>query len=223
MAQFTTVGSGVQEANGARVERKVVISTDGADPKAPGGTGRLTNINITSEAGGIRRGIFEYTQGGGDGQTGSGASYNQYGKKIELMGGSREVPIYNHPCFATLTRDQVLSVQKAIEEKQERSFTDETQRKLHEFLARGTEYYMAPTIVARVSEVESNLPKIIGLCKVANPNEVDAPEGTFWILSGISASPLGNSFEVTREYTSIESAWEDVDWLYSRVCSEQPE
>lgn len=215
MASFETVGSAVQEANGARVERKVVISTDGANPSPPGGTGRLTNINITTEPGGVRRGIFEYTQGGGGGQTGGGATYDQYGKKVELIGGSREVPIYNHPNFAALTKDEILSVQKAVEEKQSQSFTNVNQQKLFEFLTRGTEYFLAPSVVARVSEIETNLPSVSGLCNVTNPSGVNAPEGTFWVLTGISATPLGNAFEVTREYTSIPSGWEDVTFLYN--------
>ena len=214
MAQFETVGSAVQEANGSRVERKVVISTDGANPTAPGGTGRLTNINITTEPGGVRRGIFEYTQGGG-GETGGGATYNQYGKKVELMGGSREIPIYNHPNFASLTKEQIFEVQEAVEEREDRNFDDENQQKLFQFLSRGTEYFLAPSVVARVSEIETGLPSVSGLCNVADPNEASAPAGTFWVLTGISATPLGNAFEVTREYTSVPAAWDDVEFLYN--------
>jgi hypothetical protein len=210
MANIETTGGGTIDSGDKRIERKVVVATGGADPAAPGGTGRLTNISITQEPGGIRRGVFEYTQGGaGD------ANYNAYGKKVELMGGSREVPIYNHPNFAALTREQILSVQKAVEEKQDRSFTNSDQQKLFEFLSRGTEYFLSPSVVARVSEIESSLPAITGLCNVDNPSGISAPSGTFWVLTGISASPVGDKYEITREYTSIPSGWDDVEFLYT--------
>lgn len=209
MANIETTGGGIVDSGDKRIERKVVVSTSG-DPAAPGGTGRLTNVSITQEPGGIRRGVFEYTVGGE-----GGASYNAYGKKIELMGGSREVPIYNHPNFAALTKEQILSVQKAVEEKQDRSFTNSDQQRLFEFLSRGTEYFLAPSVVARVSQIESNLPAITGLCNVDNPSGISAPSGTFWVLTGISASPVGDKYEVTREYTSIPSGWDDVEFLYT--------
>lgn len=210
MATYETIGGGTIDSGDRRIERKVVVSTDGVDPSAPGGEGRLTNISITQEAGGIRRGVFEYTvASGGD------ASYNQYGKKIELMGGSREVPIYNHPKFAALTKEQILSVQKAVEEKQNRPFTNEDQTRLFEFLNRGTEYFLAPSVVARISEIESNLPSLSGLCKVDNPSEINAPDGTFWVLTGISATPVGDSYEVSREYTLTPTGWDDVEFLYN--------
>lgn len=209
MAQYNAPGSGIVNSGDKLIERKVVVSTGGR-PSAPGGQGRLTNISITEEPGGIQRGIFEYTRGGaGD------ASYNAYGRRIELMGGSREVPIYNHPNFASLTKAEILSVQKAVEEKQDRSFTNTNQQKLFEFLSRGTEYFLAPSIVARVSQIESNLPSVSGLCNVDNPSEVSAPSGTFWVLTGISATPIGDKYEVTREYTSIPSGWDDVQFLYT--------
>lgn len=210
MSQFNAPGGGIVDSGDKRIERKVVVSTSG-NPSAPGGTGRLTNVSITQEPGGLRRGTFEYTQGGG-----GDANYNAYGKKIELMGGSREVPIYNAPAFSNLTKEQIERVQRAVENKTAFGITDETMSKLYGFLLRGTEYYLAPSIVARVSEIESNLPSITGLCKVANPSEVNAPDGTFWILTGISATAVGDKYEVTREYTSIESAWDDVNWLYNR-------
>jgi hypothetical protein len=210
MSQYTVPGGGIINSGDKLITRKVVVATGGSDPSAPGGAGRLTNVSITAEPGGIKRGVFEYTQGGG-----GDANYNAYGKKIELMGGSREVPIYNHPNFAALTKEKILSVQKAVEEKQNRSFTDSDQQKLFEFLSRGTEYFLAPSVVARVSEIESNIPSLSGLCNVDNPSGISAPDGTFWVLTGISATPVGDKYEVTREYTSIPSGWDDVEFLYT--------
>jgi hypothetical protein len=211
MSQFETTGGGLIESDGRRIERKVVVATGGAALAAPGGTGTLSNVSITNEPGGVRRGVFEYTIAG---DQGGGASYNAYGKRIELTGGTREVPIYNHPKFKNLTEKQILDVQKAVEEKQDKSFTNETQQKLYSFLSRGTEYFLAPAIVGRISEIQSTLPSLSEIAKVGNPSELNAPTGTFWICTAINASPIGNRYEVTREFTLTFSGWDDVEWLY---------
>ena len=197
MASFETVGGGINDSGDKRIERKVVVATEGADPAPPGGTGRLTSISITSEAGGIRRGVFEYVQGGG-----GGASYNVYGKKIELMGGSREVPIYKHPLFDGLSDEQIFKVQEDADLKRKGSGYTAQQENLYQCLIRKNEYYLAPSLIARISEIESGLPEVDGLCKIESPTGVSsAPEGSVWLLTGISATSVGEKFEVTREYT----------------------
>jgi hypothetical protein len=46
------------------------------------------------------------------------------------------------------------------------------------------------------------LPSVAGLCRVESPNEVSsAPSGSVWLLTGISATAVGEKYEVTREYT----------------------
>jgi hypothetical protein len=210
MSQVEAPGGGIIESDGRRIERKVIVATGGAAIAAPGGTGVLSNVSITNEAGGVRRGVFEYTVAGQQG----GASYNSYGKRIELTGGTREVPIYNHRNFRTLTEKQILDVQKAVEEKQERSFTNETQQKLFQFLSRGTEYVLAPAIVGRISEIQSTLPGLGEIAKVGSPSELNAPTGTFWICTAITASPVGDRYEVTREFTLSFSDWDDTNYLY---------
>lgn len=211
MSQYNAPGGGVIDAGDKRIERKVVVSTGGALIQAPGGRGRLTNVAVTEEAGGIRRGIFEYTEGGvGD------ANYNQYGKKIELMGGSREVPIINHPNFKTLSATQVNTVQAEIEKppaQRKQLFDDANQNNLYQCLIRGIEYYIAPALVARVSEIESALPSVSGLCTLENPSGVSSPGNGRWILSGINATPVGDKYEVTREYTYLEQP-EAAEFLY---------
>ena len=210
MATVQAPGGGTIDSGDKRIERKVVVSTTG-NPTPPSGTGRLTNVSITEEPGGIRRGIFEYTLGGE-----GGANYNQYGKKIELAGGSREVPIYNHPNFKTLTAEQVNTVQEEAEKRpSERpaSLAGTVLNNLYQCLIRQVEYYIAPSLVARISEVESNLPSLDGLCKIANPQGVGNPgEGT-WILTGINAAPVGDKYEATREYTYLEQP-EVAQFLY---------
>ena len=209
MAQFETTGGGIVDSGDKRIERKVVVSTDGLI-QAPGGTGVLTNVSVNQEPGGIRRAVFEYTQGG----TGD-ASYNQYGKRIELTGGTREVPIYTHKLFEGLSDDQVATVQTAVENKSAFGITDETMAKLYSFLSRGVEYALAPAIVGRVSEFETTLPSLDPIAKVANPSELNAPPDTFWVCTAITATPVGDKYEVTREYTLNFSGWADVADLYN--------
>lgn len=200
MSQYTAPGGGIIYSGNKLIDRKVVIAT-GENPNPPGGKGRLTNVSITHEAGGIRRGIYEYTQGGsGD------AGFNVYGKKIELMGGSREVPIYNHPRFKELSTDNIITVQSAAEERprKKKAFNDVDMDNLYQCLIRQIEYYISPSLVARVSEIESTLPSVSDLCKISNPTGVSKPGDGKWIITGISATALGDKFEVTREYTYLE-------------------
>ena len=211
MASFETVGSGISDSGDKRIDRRVVIATGGANPAAPGGAGRLTNVSITAEPGGVRRGVFEYTQGGaGD------ANYNAYGKKIELMGGSREVPIINHPKFKTLGTAEVNTVQAEVDKApatRRQSFDDQEQNNLYQCLIRGIDYYIAPALVARVSEITSGLPSVAGLCTLEDPTGVGKPGNGRWILTGINATPVGEKYEVTREYTYLEQP-DAAEFLY---------
>jgi len=209
MATVQAPGGGIIDSGDKRVERKVVVSTSGR-PQAPGGQGILTAAAITEEPGGIQRGVFEYTEGGlGD------ASYNQYGKRIEFMGGSREVPIFRHPFFKDMTVTEIETVQKDVEKKVKGSGYNTAQSNLYECLIRKIEYFLAPSLVARVSEIESALPSVEGLCKIESPQGVaNAPDGSVWLLTGVSASPVGGKFEVTREYTMSPEP-EATRFLYS--------
>jgi hypothetical protein len=209
--QIETTGGGYLDTGDRRIERKVVVATSGNISVPPSDSGwPLTNVNVTREPAGVLRGVFEFSQGGE-----GGASYDQYGKRVELTGGTREVLIYNHPSFAELSPDQVLEVQKAVDNKENKNFDNEIQAKLFSFLSRGTEYFLAPAVVGRVSEIESALPNLSPIAKVANPSELSAPENTFWICTAITANPIGTRFEVTREYTLNFNGWEEVSFLYS--------
>jgi hypothetical protein len=198
MSQYTAPGGAIIDSGDKRVTRKVVVSTGGENPQPPGGPGRLTNSSITSEPGGIRRGVFEYTEGGE-----GGANYNVYGKKTELLGGSREVPIYKHPNFKTLSDEEIATVQQDVENKTKSSGYTTAQNNLYQCLIRKIEYYLAPSLIARVSEIESSLPSVAGLCKIDEPAGVvrGDPEDSIWLLTAISAIPVGDKYEVAREYT----------------------
>lgn len=214
MAQFETIGGGSTDSGDRSIIRKVIVNTEGEEitaPAAPSGY-RLTNASTTQEAGGVQRAVFEYTAAGE-----GGATYNQYGKRVELTGGTREVPIQTHPAFKTLTETQIAEVLTKIENPQPdfwATFADETQQLLYDFLRRKVEYVLAPAIVGRVSEFESVLPDLSIVAKVADPPELTAPEGNFWICTSVTASPIGEKYEVIREYTLNFSDWAEVETLY---------
>ena len=215
MAQFETIGGGSTLSSDRLTIRKVVVGIDGEQisaPSAPLGY-ILTNSSVTQEAGGVERAVFEYTAAASE----SSATYNQYGKRVELTGGTREVPIQTHPAFKLLTETEIAEVLTKIENPQPdfwATFADETQQLLYDFLRRKVEYVLAPAIVGRVSEFESTLPDLSIVAKVANPPELTAPDGNFWICTSVTASPIGERYEVTREYTLNFSDWEDVETLY---------
>ena len=212
MAQFETTGGGFQDSGDRQVIRKAYVSTGGAlinIPESEQGF-PLSSVSASEEPGGIRRAVAEYSQGGE-----GGASYNAYGKRIELTGGTREVPIYNHKDFKDLTPEEIETIETAVQNKTAFGITDATMSKLYGFLIRRVEYFLAPAVVGRISEIESALPSLEPIAKVADPSELDAPEDKFWICTAITASPIGNRYEVTREYTLTESGWDDVQSLYT--------
>jgi hypothetical protein len=172
----------------------------------------LSSVSASEEPGGVRRAVAEYSQGGE-----GGASYNAYGKRIELTGGTREVPIQTHPKFKDLTETQLAEVMTKIENPTPDEwaiFSNETQQLLYNFLRKKVEYALAPAVVGRISEIESTLPSLSPIAKVADPSELNAPSGTFWVCTAITANPIGTRYEVTREYTLNFSEWDDVELLY---------
>jgi len=214
MAQFETTGGGLLDSGDRQVIRKSYIGTEGTAITIPPFVSGfpLSSASSTEEPGGIVRVVAEYSQGGA-----GGASYNAYGKRIELTGGSREVPIQTHPAFNLLTETQLAEVETAIENKvadQWQTFEDEKQQLLYNFLRKKVEYVLAPAVVGRISEIESNLPSLSPIAKVADPSELNAPPKTFWVCTSITATPIGSRYEVTREYTLNFSDWDEVETLY---------
>jgi hypothetical protein len=115
-----------------------------------------------------------------------------------------------------MTSAQIARVQEEVEKRQQAVVNDFTtdQELLYSFLSRGVEYVLSPAIVGRVSEIESTLPSLSPIAKVADPSELSAPADTFWICTAITASPIGTAYEVTREYTLNFSGWQQVQELY---------
>jgi hypothetical protein len=214
MAQIETTGGGFLDSGDRKVLRKVYVSTDGQLINIPTTEQGfpLSSVSASEEPGGIRRAVAEYSQGGE-----GGASYNAYGKRIELTGGTREVPIQTHPKFKDLTETQLAEVMTKIENPTPDEwaiFSNETQQLLYNFLRKKVEYALAPAVVGRISEIESTLPSLSPIAKVADPSELNAPSGTFWVCTAITANPIGTRYEVTREYTLNFSEWDDVELLY---------
>jgi hypothetical protein len=217
MAQFEQIGGGTTDSAGRKVERRIVVATGGATPTAPGSQigGLLTQAAIFKDAAGTSRGTYEYTLL--DPNSESAGQYFPGGKRVELTGGTREVPIQTHPEFATLSETHLAEVDTAIENKVAdtwATFSNEKQQQLYNFLRRKVEYVLAPSVVGRITEVESALPSLTPIAKVADPPQLNAPAKTFWICTAITATPVGDKFEVTREYTLNFSAWDDVETLY---------
>jgi hypothetical protein len=214
MAQIETTGGGFLDSGDRKVIRKVYVTTSGELVNIPATEDGfpLSSVSASEEAGGIRRAVAEYSQGGE-----GGASYNAYGKRIELTGGTREVPIQTHPKFKDLTETQLAAVMTKIENPTPDEwaiFSNETQQLLYNFLRKKVEYALAPAVVGRISEIESTLPSLSPIAKVADPSELNAPSGTFWVCTAITANPIGTRYEVTREYTLNFSEWDDVELLY---------
>jgi hypothetical protein len=212
--QIETTGGGFLDSGDRKVLRKVYVSTDGQLINIPTTEQGfpLSSVSASEEPGGIRRAVAEYSQGGE-----GGASYNQYGKRIELTGGTREVPIQTHDKFGALSDEQVAEVQEQVDAGTEADTSgfSTAQSLLYSFLRRKIEYVLAPAVVGRISEVESTLPSLSPIAKVASPSELNAPPGTFWVCTAITANPIGTRYEVTREYTLNFSEWADVQTLYS--------
>lgn len=219
MANIETTGGGKSLSGERGIIRKVIVSTDGTDPSVPAYSQPLSNYSITEEPGGIKRGVFEFATF----ESGTGSQSGNYQKRVELMGGTREIPIQTHPYFKGMSEYEIAQVETRINQKQDDTwFTTTTdgdaftakQQVMYNFLRRGVEYALAPSVVGRVSEFQSSLPSLTPLAKVANPSELQAPSGSFWVCTGISANPVGNRFEVTREYTLTVSTWDDILTLY---------
>lgn len=216
MAQFETIGGGYTDSGDRRVLRKVVVATDNQPISVPASEQGylLSSASVSEDAGGIRRAVLEYSLAGAGAASYSG--FGGSGKRIELTGGTREVPIQTHKKFDAMTEQEIAQVQEAVEAGTSAVLTGFTadQELLYSFLSRGVEYVLAPAVVGRIIEIESNLPSLSPIAKVANPSELNAPAGTFWICTAITASPIGNRYEVAREYTLNFSGWDDVQTLY---------
>jgi hypothetical protein len=204
MAQTNVPGSQIiVTPDGRQITRKVIVGTGGLS--APGGPGSLSSAQITDLPGGLRQGVYEYTTAP---STGGSAEYDaRAGGIVELLGGSREVAIETHPLFKDIPPEDVSKIRAAARDADESLLPDSGPGAdaagitLYELLSRGVETFLSPSVLARVSDIESSLPDLSGLCKIDSPAGIPAPADSVWLLTGVSARGIGTEYEVTREYT----------------------
>jgi hypothetical protein len=206
MAQTNVPGSQkIVTPDGREITRKVIVATGGLS--APGGPGSLTSVQITDLPGGLRQGVYEYTTAPSSGGGGSAEYDARVGGVVELLGGSREQAIETHPLFKDIPPADVAKIRAAAREPDESLLPDSGPGAdaagitLYELLSRGVETFLSPSVLARVSDIESSLPDLGGLCKIDSPRGISTPTGSVWLLTGVSARGIGNEYEVTREYT----------------------
>jgi hypothetical protein len=217
MAQTDVPGSQIiLTPDGRQITRKVIVGPGLLS--APSGPGVLTSVQITDLPGGLRQGVYEFTT---PPASGGSAEYNpRTGGVTELLGGAREVPIETHPLFKEIPPEDIVKIRAAVRDNdqsllpEEGPGADSAGITLYELLGRGVETFLAPSVLARISDIESGLPSLGGLCKVDEPNGLPSPSGSVWLLTGISARSVGNEYEVTREYTLTGDGADIANTLY---------
>jgi hypothetical protein len=194
-----------------RIERKIVIGTT-VNP--PGGSGALAASEQTDLPGGLKRGSYEYVQFGNFGTEGG----EQPTSQLELIGGSREVPIQTHPKFRQIPDEDIAAITAAAEQNDESLLPDDiagNAQKLYDLLRSKVTHFLAPAVTARSISVESALPDLSNLLKIGAPPGVGSgPQGSTWVQTGVSARGFGTSFEVSREYTLLGDGREFAAFLY---------
>jgi hypothetical protein len=208
-------GSQVILADGKVIQRKTQIATAGERMSPPRGDGVLKSIQITDDAAGVRRGVWEYVQTDLSVPEGEAGTY----PVIELLGGSREVPIQTHPKFDGIDEQRLKQISRAVEvevvsAEMPEGLTDDEEN-LVALLRREIKYFLTPSVTARVTEIESSLPSMSDLTTLGGASGLPSPpSGKSWIMTGISARSVGDKYEVTREYTMTGEGSAAAQFLY---------
>jgi hypothetical protein len=214
MSQAEVPGGQLIFADNKRIERKIVIGTT-VNP--PGGAGALAVSEQTDLPGGLKRGSYEYVQFGNFGA--DGGNQTSPTDQIELIGGSREVPIQTHPKFSEISDEDIAAITAAAEQSDDSLLPDDmagNKQTLYNLLRSKVTHFLAPAVTARSISVQSALPDLGGLLKISQPPGVSAgPLGSTWVQTGVSARGFGTSFEVSREYTLIGDGRQFASFLYS--------
>jgi hypothetical protein len=203
-------------ADGKRIERITQIATSNERMSPPGGNGVLTSIQITDDAAGVRRGVWEYVTA--DSGQGGGEYASRSFPLVELLGGSREVPVQTHPKFADISDDDVEKITAAAERKDPSLLPSSmagNANNLYELLRRQVRHYLVPAVVGRVTNIQSGLPALGDLLSLGADSALpSAPSGSVWILTGVSARSEGSEYEVTKEYTLTGDGISVAQFLY---------
>jgi hypothetical protein len=228
MAQVLASGGGVSfTADGKKLTRQVYVltpPTTSVTPTAvPGST--ITSADFVQEAAGVTRVTVTWTQGlanvgGGGGGDGSGTT-------VELIGGSREVPIEAHPIFKGVTEEAIREIKLAIQEGRDPNpslvpnAAGSATRLLYKLLLRGQEFYLAPGVSYRETTLASALPNLNQIATInAPPNAPGVAALQNWLLTSINARSVaqptgGVRYEVTREWLlSDRNGWDPEGFIY---------
>jgi hypothetical protein len=235
MAQIETIGGGVSfTPDGKKITKQVYVLTEGTTTVSPDNVSgaTITSADFIDIEAGSRRVVVTWTEGqAGAGGGGSGGGTSAAGgTTVELVGGSREVPIGGHPRFQFLTDAQKNEIKRAIDNKEEPDTAivpteiSNPARILYKLLLRGTEYYFAPGVSYRETTIETQLPSLRELCSINAPRR--APTVGLdqnWLLTSINARTVarptgGVVYEVSREWTMSDlNGWDaDNDGIYYR-------
>jgi hypothetical protein len=208
-------GTQVVLADGKVIHRKTQIATAGERMSPPNSPGILKSIQITDDAAGVRRGVWEFVESDTNVPEGEAGQY----PVIELLGGSREVPVQTHPKLASISADRIKQITRAVEtEVVSAEMPDDLtndEENLVALLRREIRYFLTPAVSARVTEIESSLPDLEDLTTLGGASGLpQPPTGKAWIMTGVSARSVGNKYEVTREYTMTGEGSEAAEFLY---------
>ena len=229
MAQVLAPGGGISfTADGKKLTRQVYVLTAGETSVSPVAVpnATITSADFTQDAAGVTRVTVTWTEGlaAGGGSSGSAGG----GSTVELIGGSREVPIESHPTFRqSVSIDVLREIKAAIDERRPPDATlvptDSTNkaRILFNMLYRGFEYYLAPAVSYRETTLEVSLPGLREIATVNAPQRAPAVSGKQnWLLTSINARSVGQPtggvrYEVTKEWMlSDRNGWDPEKVIY---------
>ena len=227
MAQIETTGGGFSYTpDGKQLTKQVYVLTDGDTTVSPtvvsGAT--ITSADFQQEPGGITRVTVTWTRGAAlssyEVSDGSGAT-------VELIGGSREIPIETHQMFKDVSEAALREIKTAISEGRDVQLAlvpdnASNSRLLYTLLLRGQEYYLGPAVSLRETVLANEMPSLKEIATINAPKNaplVDRRQN--WLMTSINArsvaQPDGSvKYEVSREWMlSDRKGWDPEGVLYS--------
>lgn len=227
MAQIETSGGGLSyTSDGKQLTKQVYVLTAGETTVTPvtveGAT--ITAADFQKEPGGVTRVTVTWTRGaaisGYAGSDGSGAT-------IELIGGSREIPIETHQVFKSVSEAALREIKTAIAEGRDVDpaivpDNSSNSRLLYTLLLRGQEYYLGPAVSLRETVLANEMPSLKEIATINAPKnapQVDSRQN--WLMTSINArsiaQPNGSiKYEVSREWMlSDRKGWDPEGVIYT--------
>jgi hypothetical protein len=219
MAQISITGGGESYTpDGKRIIKKAYLLTAGdTNVSLPAEQGVLTSVDFSTAEAGTTRVMAQWTSGADGGASASG------GQTLEVIGGSREVPIQSHPTFKDVTDAERTSIEQAIQNNTAPSIPATGRaRDLYNLLLKKKEFYLVPAVSFRVTTFETTMPSLKELCTVNAPQRGPAVGSKQnWLLVSINArgvaQPTGGIvYEVSREWMlSDGNGWDPEQLVYN--------